>query len=316
MIVHSNDRGVTDDSNRSVMNKYGLLLVIVLSLSFYPLRLSSASRTNDDCREQRNFNGEEFWFWEAHTGVENIQDRDNYRFGRLVNDPGICFRVPLASIAEPIARTVGYKRATAELHGMVYVKQADWNQPALHVLRAKITKLTGQDFSSFSQFQTWWFENNDYLIWSEAEGHLIVDEAAKRTKNPIAPLHPIQEINAERYWFFEGMGWLRQTGEDSEYIEGTAWTGDKEQKVRIQKVYLTDRAAKQRGYLEAVKTIIQDRLSLKELGITGERELINRLQVITGKKLEDRQSWIQWWTVNRSSLVLSQDGQRLIQQSQ
>ena len=263
------------------------------------------------CREERQFSGSQYWFWEGYLGVTDVTDIDSERKGRLSNDPAICFRVPLTELDDHLARTRGYKESIVQWLERLPQEAGEWGKDA-QPARQKIRVLTGRDFSSLAEFQRWWEENNDYLLWSENAKQMVVDEQAKRTEVAIAPLESVYDITPERYWLFEGMGWLGNITENGDHLMARAWSGDREISVRVMKAALADRESKEKGYRSAVMDIIENRLMLTELGDESLKSLLPRLRELTGENFADRQSWIDWWNINKDSLVLSENGRHLV----
>jgi hypothetical protein len=263
------------------------------------------------CREEREFSAAEYWMWQGYLGVTQERDGDGTRSGRLASDPGSCFHVNLGALKDPLERTRGYKRAVAEwlkvlLHGGADAESA----------RRGIKALTGQPVLAADDFKAWWIENNDYLRWSDRSQRLEIDTTAKAARLPIVPLQPTQVISAERYWYYEGMGWLRGLHRTDGTLEGKAWTGETEIKVRVPSTAIGDRKAKEQGYRHAVQTMIEDRLRLSEFGERAAATLMTRLREVTSENFDDRQAWIAWWNRTKDSLALSPDGQRLIVRSE
>lgn len=263
------------------------------------------------CREEREFSAAEYWMWQGYLGVTQEHDAGGTRSGRLASDPGSCFRVNLEALKDPFERTRGYKRAVAEWLKVLLHGGAD-----AELARRRIQALTGQPALTADDFKAWWIENNDYLRWSDRSQRLEIDAAAKAARSPIVPLQPTQAISAERYWYYEGMGWLRGLHRTDDALEGKAWTGETEIRVRVPSTVIGDRDAKEQGYRHAVQTMIEDRLRLSGLGERAAATLMARLREVTSESFEDRQAWITWWNRTKDSLALSQDGQRLVVKSE
>ena len=268
-----------------------------------------------NCPHQRQLSAGDYWMQHDLGETQGVHDQSGDRIGYLGRDSAVCFRVPLADINAPLAKLTGAKRAAAELLHSIYARRDAWDQPEVVDLRRKFTAIVGQEFASFEQLQRWWIENNDYLAWSDARAQLVLDEKAKQSRAAIAPLKPVQQITAQKYWMLEAMGWLRDVREDGSTLQATAWDGERDTKVSIAKRDTEDRAARQAGYLQAARTIVEDRFTLPELGADSERKLVERLQHITNERLSDRGSWIAWWKANRTRLVLSADGAHLVPKS-
>jgi hypothetical protein len=286
----------------------GITLLICVMLS------STVWSCNVNCQEERRFTGEQYWFWEGYLGIGDVVDVEKERRGHLLSDRNICFTVQLDELQDSVVRVRGYKRAIEEWLKVLYGnKDKKWDSDTQQLAaRNKIRSLTGQDFPSLAALRKWWADNSDYLVWSEDKKQLVVDDASKRTNSPIAPLNPIQNITAERYWFYDGMGWLKDLINENEYVRAKAWSGDEETQVRILKSDLADKRSKEAGYRQAVQHIILERLAVPELRNADLSDLIQRLRDITTETFGDRESWINWWQTNKNKLILSEDGKRLI----
>ena len=273
--------------------------------------IQGAEANDPECREVREFSGESYWLWQGYLGVENVVDEGLALKGRLSNDPGICFQVLRSEVDMPFAQTRGYKLAVLEWFKRLSPdpRQGETDADGL-TARQNLKALTGQHFALRQEWTQWWVANNDYLLWSDASGHLIVDEKAKLAQAPIA--EEIGEISATQYWFWQARNWLKDIREDGAFIRGQGWTEHGYQKFRIPKGALTDRAAKEEGYKEAVKGYILGGVALPELKDAALEEFMARLRELTGESFQKREEWVEWWTEHKDRLVLSTDGQRLV----
>jgi len=273
--------------------------------------VQGAEANDIECREVREFSGVNYWFWQGYLGVADVIDNGVALTGRLSHEPGICFQVLRSELHEPFVRTRGYKLAVLEWFKRLPIEPEQWEtDPAGRTAQQHLRILTRQDFSSREQWTRWWVENNDYLLWSDAAGHLIVDEKAKLAKSPIA--EEIGEITATQYWFWQARDWLKDTREDGAFIRGQGWTEHGYQKFRIPKGALTDRTAKEEGYKEAVKGYILGGVALPELKDAALEQFMARLRDLTGESYQKREEWVEWWNEHKDHLVLSTDGQRLV----
>lgn len=284
-------------------------IVALLEICF--AGIGARAEVNDsECQTVREFSGVNYWLWEGYTGVEDVVDDSVMLTGRVSSDPDICFRVARLALEEPLARTYGYKLAIME-----WFKRLPREPVKLETdhegrtARQHLKILTGQDFPSQEQWTEWWMENNEYLLWSDAAGHLIIDEEAKRAQTPV--LEP-GEITATQYWFWQARDWLKDTREDGAFIRGQGWTEHGYQKFRIPKGALTDRAAKAEGYKEAVRGYILSGVALPELKDAALEKFMARLRDLTGESFQKREEWVEWWNESKDRLVLSADGRRLV----
>lgn len=263
------------------------------------------------CREVRNSSGVNYWFWQGYSGVEDTIEEGLAVTGHLSTDPSVCLRVLRSELNEPSARTQGYKLAVLEWFKRlpVNLEQPPHDADDL-TARQHLRALTGQEFSSREQWTHWWVDNNDYLRWSDTAGRLVVDEEAKRARAPIA--EAVQEITPTYYWYLQARDWLKEVHEAGESISGQAWTEHGYTKFRVAKSVLSDRAAKEQGYKDAVRAyIVTDAASPTVTGAAAEK-FMTRLRELTDENFREREEWLQWWTENADRLALSEDGQRLV----
>lgn len=280
----------------------------MLPLLLVAISLLSDSVSGGRCREERVFDGEQYWFHEAYWGVGGLVDTASERRGYLVSDPSICFRVQRSRLRDTGARTLGYKRAVAEWFN--WLPQGNEAADTHEVRKAwlKIKSLLGIQFQSLLSLQRWWLENENYLVWSGAKKRLIIDEKAKRHKTAIFPLNPERDITAEEYWYYQGMEFLRDVRQEGEYVRARAWTGHHEMNVRVSRAALDDRTSREMGYRRVIQTRIEH---LVQFGARSLENVMRRLTELTGQPLREPGEWAIWWQKNKDNLVLSEDGKRL-----
>jgi hypothetical protein len=272
---------------------------------------AQATATTAPCREERQFTASDYWFWHAYLGVEQTS-RGGVVRGHLKLDPGVCFTIAESELAKSVEHSFGVKRAVAEWLIRLTRDRDRWTSDEAMFSRRPIERLIGREFGSYAELRRWWEQNRDYLVWSDAAGHLVIDEEAKRTKTPIASLTPVQAISAETYWFYQGMGWVRTQTVEGNDLKADTWTGDHVRTIRVPKADVDVPATKLAGYRHAVEDIIVNRLTIPGIGDESRERLINRLKVLTDQAFSDTKSWTTWWNANRDRLRLSPDGQRLI----
>lgn len=292
---------------RDVLRVIGIVALLEICFAGIGAR---AEVNGSECQTVRELSGVNYWLWEGYVGAEDVVDDGVTLTGRVSSDPDICFRVSRLALEEPLARTHGYKLAVMEWFKQLPREAERWEtDPEGYTARQHLKILTGQDFASQEQWTKWWMENNEYLLWSDAVGHLIIDEEAKRAQTPV--LEP-GEITATQYWFWQARDWLKDIREEDAFIRGQGWTEHGYQKFRISKGALTDRTAKEAGYKEAVKGYILGGVALPELKDAALEKFMARLRDLTGESFQKREEWMEWWNEHKDRLVLSTDGQRLV----
>lgn len=285
-----------------------IALIFVLDSSGY---LTPAYSDDDGCTEEKEVTAEEYWFWEGFSGIREVSQTATRRQGRLEYPPQVCVSAQVKGLDDPLQRTRGYTRALNELFKWIPEDPEEWDKEEQWIrARKRIQILIGHDFRSLKEWARWWEDNGDFLIWSEDMNRLVVDEAAKIARRPAVAPEARYKLSAQRYWFYEAMGWFRDVREENGTVFGEAWTGDGVIKFRLLASDLESRDSKEAGYRDAVRKRIERYLPT----LTGEGldELMVKLRELTGEPFQKRGEWMRWWNENSERLVLSSDGQRLI----
>lgn len=294
-----------------VLAAYGLAAIVVSP----PIALGGSDRLTG-CAEVRDLSPRAYWFWDGYLGFTEVADRAGLREGRLLVDRATCFRIELASLEEPSARTQGYKRAIREWFKLVPLEAQAWiSDTAVLLIRRRLEDLTGQPFPRREDWKRWWVENADFLEWSEDAGRLVVVEDAKREGRRITA--EIRQIDAVEYWFLHGLDRLKDVREMEGTLRATAWVppeGDRE--VRVGASEVLDLAAKQQGYRLALRNLVLDGIAIPGLSERSREELVAKLRRMTDLDLSSSQEWIAWWNENKDNLILSEDSERLVVRTQ
>jgi hypothetical protein len=284
-----------------------ICLTIVLALSGEAQKTPGAL---PPCAEQRVFTAEEYWFWDGYSGVTDVRDSEGIRKGRLAADVKVCFSVTVADTTDPMARTRGYREAVQEWFKALPREQRDWDSATAKTVRSRLETLTGLDLPSRQAWTDWWVANGRYLRWSSQQNHLVVDAEARQRGTPL--IDDRQEISAVNYWFYEGQGFVLEQRIEGAFVLARVFTGERTEEIRVPAAALQDRTTKEQGYRLAVERLIGERLSMPSLKGTELQQVIDRLSKLTGQTFQDRAPWLRWWEQNKNRLVLSPDGERLV----
>lgn len=284
----------------------GIITVVVIWATASP----ALATQEMECSTYR-YSAEEYWFWEGYLGFANVEEQGDEIFGRLLGDPSICFRVEVAELDDPAARTRGYKEAIEQWYLRIPDAADRWSDPDVVRAREALARLTGERFDQRADLKSWLAENNDYLLFSEEEGHLTVVKEAKKSGRPL--VQAAGKISASQYWSLEGRGWILESFDRGDVLVLRAWIPPDQGGllVKVNKAELDDRSSKEDGYRHAVGLMILDGVGLKGLSDAGFKKLATRLESITGESYSTASEWIEWWNRNKDDLVLSSDGHRL-----
>ena len=293
---------------------YGTILGLLTGLALSVVSGGEA-RAMEQCSEVRELDAESYWFWEAYAGVTQLVEQGTDLVGRLANSPDICFRVSREGLDQGDVRTRGYREAVEAWFDWIPIDESEWEAGGqIAEARKHVKALLGRDFESRSSLTQWWAENHEFLRWSGREGHLVVDEDAKRRGAPVA--ESFLDLTAEEFWRLEAKAKSRDAELELEERAGSL-VGESSDphggyRFRVPKEALNDRAAKQRGYISAVRDAIEDGLALPEAGPESQRIFMERLSRLTDRSFDTREDWLSWWERNKDRLVLAEDGQILV----
>ena len=266
------------------------------------------------CREVRNLDATQYWFWDAYFGVVDIEDFPYDRWGRLAIEPTVCLRIRLAALDDAGHRTAGYRQAVPELLKWVAEGEPDgFPDPDSSLARQHLERITGRKFDTRRQWIDWWSENQPFVLWSEDSGHLEVVEDAREAGESLG--NDSLVLDAEGYWFYAGRGWLSERSSGDDFLFGSVRVPPHGYSFRVPLSELSDRSAKERGYRRALENLVVDGLMHPELGGASLDSVIKQMSALTGQSFVERSDWIRWWTLYRTRLVLSADGQHLIPRS-
>ena len=260
------------------------------------------------CREVRTLDAMEYWFWDAFSGLSEVQDLEQERLGRFVIDPGICFRIALINIDNSQQKNAGIRQAVSEL--IMWAADDSPDKEAAERAIRRLEQITGEGFDTYTEWAAWWEPRNNYVLWSDEEARLIVIISAMEAGEPIH--HEAMVLTAEEYWFYAGRGWILESEPVGRYVLGTVLIPPHDFNFRILEADLVNRDAKERGYLRALENMIVGGLLSPELLGDSLESIIAQIATLTKESYVDRHSWVAWWNTNGDRLILSASGNRLI----
>jgi hypothetical protein len=134
----------------------------------------------------------EYSFWKAYKGFASEVDTGNQRLVRLSTDPSVCMildRDSMARLSNPEAISGGYVIAARVWSWLI--DPEEWQSDRTKHIRRELTRLLGQDFSSYDELRAWWQQNGEYLVWSGSGERLEV-------RDPDSHSRLDQEISLQR----------------------------------------------------------------------------------------------------------------------
>jgi hypothetical protein len=296
------------------MTSLSRVAAIALALSFLPV-VGAVSRADADatpCSKEKKLTGHEYWFYELTVGVEHASQTETEISGRSLGAPpfDFCFRVPVSEVQDASERTKGYVEAIGRLSTSLAADKKEWSSDERTVeVRAKIENVSGQKFKNPAEFGKW-YDDRDFLHWSEARSILAVDPVAKKEQRRITELDVV-EISPESYWTLEGSGHLSESSREGDFLRGRYWDGFTERRFKISAAALQDRAARESGYKKAAKVLANQLDRRRSPDPKWLNATLGRYASLTGQRFTKAADWVEWCKVNCDQLKLATDGQRL-----
>jgi len=261
------------------------------------------------CREVRNLDAMQYWFWDGYFGLVDLHDFTDERWGRLGLDPGVCFRIALVVVNNPQLKSAGYRQAVGELLQWVPDDDSSLHETAKLAIE-RLERITGEDFDNFPEWTAWWEVSQDFVMWSEEEQRLVLVPEAQAAGEMVHT--DALTLEPEEYWFYAGRGWLSEREPLGDFVFGSVLIPPHDFNYRVLWTGLQDRAAKEKGYRRALDNLFVDGLLSPALPGNSIDTLIDQISGLTGESHDDRDAWVTWWNLNRESLVLSAAGDRLV----
>lgn len=261
------------------------------------------------CREVRDLDAMQYWFWEGYFGLADVHDFTHERWGRLELDPAVCFRIALVVVDNPQLKSAGYRQAVTELLQWLPDGDSGGDESARLAIE-RLERITGENFDNSAEWIAWWGASKDFVMWSEEEGRLVLVTEAQAAGELVHT--DALTLEPEEYWFYAGRGWLSEREPLGDFIFGSVLIPPHDFNYRVLSTGLQDRGAKENGYRRALDNLFVDGLLLPGLQGNSLDTLIDQVSGLTGESHDDRDSWVAWWNTNRDSLVLSPAGDRLV----
>ena len=354
------------------------------------------------CLNVSQIGAAEYSFWKAYKGFASEVETGNERMVRLSTDPSVCMtldRDSLARLSTPEAPSGGYVIAARVWSWLI--DPEEWQSDRSKHIRSELTRLLGQDFSSYDELQAWWEQNGEYLDWSgsgerlevrDPDSHSRADQGISPQRHNYMPASTSKSVR-QAPWLFGPdlmMGHPSFPGFNSLFL-------DREARLHALKLYAADniqiltgeRARRVREYLHGLTSVdfaterewseyfsklppspcihggvcpwnvteldahywdtppdpalwdAKLRQALRprpddfipwllrpqsehyaaqekardldiEVNEDRRRSAVSWLKNATGQSFDSPETWVRWWKENRSNLVLSEDGLKLV----
>jgi hypothetical protein len=264
------------------------------------------------CSNEKKLTGHEYWFYELTVGVEHSSQSETEISGRSLGAPpfDFCFHVPVAEVADGVERTKGYVEGVGRLSVALSADKQVWaTDERTTEVRAKIENVSGLKFKTPADFGKW-YDDRDFLHWSESRSVLALDLQAKKDQRRITELDVV-EITPESYWTLEGSGHLSDSSREGDVMRGRYWDGFTERRFKIPAAALADRSARENGYKKAAKALASQLDHRRAPDTKWLNATLGRYENLTGQHFARPEDWVQWCKVNCDQLKLAADGQRL-----
>lgn len=292
--------GTTQQTKAFANWKLGLLILAAQSCVLLPALLatspSSLGFRGVGCTSAYSTIPAEYWFWQAYKGVRSLSQSSDGIIFRPATDSSVCIVIAGKSMSiwsDPKQITLGY--AEAARSWLWLIDPDEWESTRTKEIRLELTRLLGEEFSSYADLQKWWNQNNEYLVWSGKDEFL---EAREPTPQELAHsyayrlAHPPTVLTAvETFRLHSYLASSQMASGKVEELAGSFHAA------------LFDREARLRGLKLAAADFIDV--------LSGERERRARefLESVSGKRFATKAEWENFlggnppppWTMNRAS---------------
>lgn len=169
--------------NTSIL--FHFLILLPITLSSFNILSSTELKTEiniSQCKEtNKNASAIAFWTWQAHDQIGKIIDTQEMRIWKTKKSPDRCHQTSLSDINNDLNRTEGYMIALSDISRRLPNSVKELSEDIDKHKEIKLLEsLTGKHFRTKTEFDKWWNDNKDYLIWSESKNSLVVDVNAKK----------------------------------------------------------------------------------------------------------------------------------------
>ncbi len=166
---------MSKNTNGPLSGRVRAFAAIILILLPVPVR--GQSKQADD-QLPKIITGESYWYNHTMGRVLSTSDRGSYIFGTIQARHALSnFRALKEDVNNLDIKTKGVKMAAEELIAWLGTTSRDFAE-------SKLRELTGQTLSDSSAWRDWFQANSNYLVWSDRDSRLIVDEEARQARVP------------------------------------------------------------------------------------------------------------------------------------
>lgn len=155
---------------------------------FLSILLGSAEATGQEPSSRRDLESiyresAAVYWWQKHLGMlRNLKDRKNEIVGEIFSHHGWQpYKVSKKYLYTIEAKTEGAKLAIEDLLGR-WESSRKIEPHTVPEYRKELRKLTGETFEELEQWEKWFKQNRDYLVWSNRRKQLAINPQAKRTE--------------------------------------------------------------------------------------------------------------------------------------
>lgn len=143
--------------------------------------VSSSEQDSPGSPARIEINGERYWYNKEFGRLRNLSETETEIVGEIRGKRGFMpFRVLKEEVTNPQAKSRALKLIVSDM--VAWLK--DGAPESKNYASAKLPVLTGEHFTDPLEWEKWYASNDDYLVWSEQIGRLIVDKEAKQAGIP------------------------------------------------------------------------------------------------------------------------------------
>ena len=200
------------------------------------------------CRSVSSMDATEYWFWKAYKGFASEVNSGSRMIVRPAVASSACMSLDqrqTALISDPRLISDGYVGAARVWAWLIDPEQ--WDSERTKQIRKELTRLLGRDFSSYSELEAWWKQNNQNLVWSGSGELLEVRE--RNTRIPAnQDVYQLRQLAAGR---FLGRSRLREL-----WVFAPKSVGDVSSNPEVNALYFDDEARSREMKLNVADLIV------------------------------------------------------------
>lgn len=224
-----------------------------------------------------------------------------------------CRRINLTEIQDPEPRAKAYTQRIEYDIGQYECGASEKYMKTSN----KYNIIFADKFSSFEEFHKWWYENREYLYWSNEEEKFLVDSESKKLKSPIRTfkMHVNSDLDsvANTYWSKV----IRHIddppiSDQGDFLRVCGVSAHEPYSFTVSKIYAENIHNRENGYKEFLENKIEFLLRNPEYNNPRTPEEVYFPEHILNQKFDTVEQLVIWYNENKDNLVLSEDGQKLV----